>query len=332
MAVIDFHSHIVPRDYPRPPSTVEEPSWPVMEPIDGRTVRMMIAGKEYRRFGDIYWDAERRIEVLDREGIDSQVVSPLPELLSYWLKPSAAYALTDFMNDVIAQLVQRAPARFIGVGAVALQDPDFAARQLEHFKRDFGLRGVQIGSNVNGVSIAAPQFESLFAAAERHGLFVFVHGFRPAGAERLVGSPLLTPIVGVPQETCMALSSLIMTDVLRKFPGLKLVFAHGGGTLGSVLDRFDHVWRNFPAMQEQVGTAPVDYARRFYYDTVTFSPAYVRYLAGRLGADRLVGGTDGPTEVGQKDFAKFIAETGMPVSDQRAILGGTAERLLAELA
>jgi aminocarboxymuconate-semialdehyde decarboxylase len=331
MAVIDFHSHIVPEEYPRQPHGIDEPSWPVMEPVDGRTVSMMIAGKEYRRFGDIYWNAERRIEVLDREGIDSQVVSPLPELLSYWLKPDAAYALTNFMNGVVAKLVERAPGRFIGVGAVALQDPEFAARQLEHFKRDLGLRGVQIGSNVNGVSIAAPQFEPFLAAAESHGLFIFVHGFRPAGAERLVGSPLLAPIVGVPHETCMAISSLIMTDVLGKFPRLKLVFAHGGGTLGAVLDRFDHVWRHFPVMQETVRVSPIEYARRFYYDTVTFSPAYVRYLAERLGADRLVGGTDGPTEVGQKDFAKFIADSGMVDRDRHLILGGNAERLLAEL-
>jgi aminocarboxymuconate-semialdehyde decarboxylase len=331
MAIIDFHSHVVPQEYPPPPRGVDEPSWPVMQRVDGLTVSMMIAGKEYRRFGDIYWDAERRIEVLDREGIDSQVVSPLPELLSYWLKSEAAYALTEFMNGVVAKLVERAPARFIGLGAVALQSPDIAARQLEHLKRDYRLRGVQIGSNVNGVSIAAPQFESFFAAAESLGLLIFVHGFRPAGTERLVGSPLLAPIVGVPQETCMAISSLIMTDILGKFPRLKLVFAHGGGTLGSVLNRVDHVWRNFPAMQAQVGMSPVEYARRFYYDTVTFGPAYVRYLADSLGVERLLGGTDGPTEVGQKDFVRFMRDTGMSERERRLILGGNAERLLAEL-
>jgi aminocarboxymuconate-semialdehyde decarboxylase len=328
---IDFHSHIVPREYPQAPRGVDETVWPVMESVDARTVIMRIGGKEYRRFGDIYWDAVRRIEVLDREGIDSQVVSPLPELLSYWLEQDAAYALTDFMNGVVAKLVECAPDRFIGLGVVALQNPGVAARQLERFKRDYRLRGVQIGSNVNGISIAAPEFEPFFAAAESLGLLVFVHGFRPTGTERLVGSPLLAPIVGVPQETCMAISSLIMTDVLRKFPRLKLVFAHGGGTLGSVLDRFNHVWRNFPAMQEQVSISPVEYARRFYYDTVTFSPDYVRYLAERLGVDRLLGGTDGPTELGQADFAMFIADTQMPESDQHMILGGNAERLFAEI-
>ena len=331
MATIDFHSHIVPREYPRPPRGVDETVWPVMESVDARTVIMRIGGKEYRRFGDIYWDAGRRIEVLDREGIDSQVVSPLPELLSYWLEQDAAYALTDFMNGVVAKLVESAPDRFIGLGAVALQNPAVAARQLEQFKRDYRLRGVQIGSNVNGGSIAAPELEPFFAAAESLGLLVFVHGFRPTGTERLVGSPLLAPIVGVPQETCMAISSLIMTDVLSKFPRLKLVFAHGGGTLGSILGRFNHVWRNFPAMQEQVSMSPTEYARRFYYDTVAFSPDYVRYLADGLGVDRLLGGTDGPTEVGQKDLARFIADTQMPERDQHMILGANAERLLAEL-
>jgi aminocarboxymuconate-semialdehyde decarboxylase len=84
-------------------------------------------------------------------------------------------------------------------------------------------------------------------------------------------------------------------------------------------------------MQEQVSISPVEYARRFYYDTVTFGPDYVRYLAERLGVDRLLGGTDGPTELGQGDFASFIADTQMPESDQHMILGGNAERLFAEL-
>ena len=76
---------------------------------------------------------------------------------------------------------------------------------------------------------------------------------------------------------------------------------------------------------------PAEYARRFYYDTVTFSPDYVRYLADGLGVDRLLGGTDGPTEVGQKDLARFIADTQMPERDQHMILGANAERLFAEL-
>lgn len=331
MTVIDFHSHIVPRAYPAAPRGVDEPSWPVMQDVGGRTVSMIVGGKEYRRFDDIYWDAERRLEVLDREGVDTQVVSPLPELLSYWLKPEAAYVLTDFMNSVVAGLVARAPGRFIGVGTVALQDPSFAARQLERFKSDYALRGVQIGSNVNGVSIADARFEPFFAAAQSLGLFVFVHGFRPGGTERLVGSPLLASIVGVPHETGMAIVSLIMTDVLGKFPRLQLVFAHGGGTVGAVLDRLDHVWRHFPQMQEHVATAPLDYARRFYYDTVAFSPAYVRYLADRLGAERLLGGTDGPTELGQTGFAQFITATGLADRERRLVLGGNARRLLAEV-
>ena len=99
-----------------------------MESVDARTVIMRIGGKEYRRFGDIYWDAVRRIEVLDREGIDTQVVSPLPELLSYWLEQDAAYALTDFMNGVVAKLVECAPDRFIGLGVVDLQNLGVAAR------------------------------------------------------------------------------------------------------------------------------------------------------------------------------------------------------------
>jgi aminocarboxymuconate-semialdehyde decarboxylase len=330
--IIDFHSHIVPRDFPPPPKGVREPSWPEMSPVDSQTVSLSIGGREYRRFNDVFWRADRRIEVLDREGIARQVVSPLPELLSYGLLPQSAYAFTDFMNGLVAAFVAEAPERFIGLGVAALQDVEHAVRQLKGFRMRYGLRGVLVGSNVDGISIAAPRFEPFFAAAEAERLLVFVHGIRPAGVDRLVGSPLLAPVVGVPQETCMAIASLIMTDVLGKFPRLRLVFGHGGGTFGAILDRFEQVWQSFSDLRRQLEISPIDYARRFYYDTVTFGPKYLRYLTERMGVDRLLGGTDGPSDLGQRSLRELVAESGISEAEKALVVGGNAESLFAELA
>ena len=135
-------------------------------------------------------------------------------------------------------------------------------------------------------------------------------------------------VVGVPQETAVAISSLIMTDVLRRFPRLKLVFSHGGGTIGAVLDRFAAVWAGFDVMRKDLSSSPAEYVRRFYYDTVVFGPAYLAYLAKMVGASQLLGGTDGPVDMGQPTIPRLLAEAGLSASDQESIASGNATRLL----
>ena len=256
MKVIDFHAHVVPSRYPDRPASIAEPNWPSMETIDDRTSRMVIAGKQFRVFESFYWNVQERVARLDEEGITLQVISPLPELLSYWLAADAAEALTGFMNGLIAEMCRAAPQRFVGIGAVALQDPARALRQVQSLKADYGLKGIHVGSHVNGVSIADERFYPVYEAAESQGLVIFVHGIKPGGGALLLGPPLMPAVVGVPHETAMTISSFIMTDILGRFPRLKLVFSHGGGTLGSVIDRLDAVWSGFDVMRARPGHAP----------------------------------------------------------------------------
>jgi aminocarboxymuconate-semialdehyde decarboxylase len=327
MKVIDFHSHIVPSRYPDRPSGIAEANWPSMERIDDTHSKMVIAGRQFRVFESFYWNVGERIGRLDEEDIALQVISPLPELLSYWLAADAAEAITDFMNQFVADMVRAAPDRFAGMGSVALQDPSRAVRQLEHMKR-LGLRGVHIGSHVNGVSIADSRFFPFYEAAQSLGLFVFVHGIKPGGAALMLGPPLMPAIVGVPQETAVAISSLIMTDILGRFPRLRFVFSHGGGTIASVIDRFNAVWKEFEPMRSALAMPPEEYLRRFYYDTVVFGPDYLSYLVKRLGAARLVAGTDGPVDIGQTAIPDLLSAAGVGANDQELIAHANAEELL----
>jgi aminocarboxymuconate-semialdehyde decarboxylase len=329
MKIIDFHSHVVPDRYPNRPASITEPNWPSMEKIDDRSSRMVIAGKQFRVFESFYWNVDERIERLDAVGVAMQVISPLPELLSYWLASDAAEALTDFMNGLVADMVRAAPTRFAGMGAVALQDPARAVRQLETLKSVHGLRGVHIGSHVNGVSIADTRFYPFFEALEALELAAFVHGIKPGAANLMLGPPLMPAVVGVPQETAMAISSFIMTDILKRFPRLRLVFSHGGGTIAAVLDRFNAVWAGFDVMRKDLSTSPADYVRRFYYDTVVFSPHYLAYLATVVGASQLIAGTDGPVDMGQPPIAKFLVEAGLSEADRALVAHRNAERVLS---
>ena len=329
MKVIDFHSHIVPGRYPERPASIAEPAWPIMEKIDDQHSRMMIAGKQFRVFESFYWNAEERIGRLDAEGIALQVISPLPELLSYWLASDAAEIITSFMSEFVADIVRAAPTRFAGMGCIALQDPARAARQLEHMSKSLELKGVHVGTHVNGISIADPKFYPFFEAAEALNMFVLVHGIKPGGVNLMLGPPLMPAIVGVPHETGVAICSFIMTDILGRFPRLKLVFSHGGGTIASVIDRFNAVWKEFEPMRKAQAMAPLDYVRRFYYDTVVFGSEYLGFLAKKVGASQLIAGTDGPVDIGQPSVAELFVSAGLSPAEQELIAHANAEKLLA---
>ncbi len=307
MFVIDTHAHLVPEHFPSRPDGVRAEEWPEMVPLQDGRARMLIGGEEFRVFEPAYWDVAGRLRYMDDEGIAVQVLSPLPELLGYWFAPETTAAIADHVHDTIAAGIAYAPDRLAGLGMLPLQDIDLSVEVAQRVKAK-GLRGVLVASNVNGVSLADPRFDPVFAALERLDLAVLVHGYRPAGTDRFLGSPLLAPIVGVPQDAAAVIASFIMTDILGRFPALRLGFVHGGGAFGAVLDRMNHVWHEFPQMREAVAVSPRDYVRRFYFDSVTFSADYLRYLIRAYGPDGMMAGTDGPTPIGQRGLAAFVAE------------------------
>ncbi len=147
---IDIHTHIVPAEFPDYAGKHGGAHWPSMAAAhDCHHKNVMIDGKNFRTVSDQCWDVGRRAEAMAQMGIARQVLSPMPELLSYWLPLDDAAPLIRHVNDTIAAMVARAPDKFIGLGGVPMQDPDAAARELERLMRD-GFRGVELGSNVNG--------------------------------------------------------------------------------------------------------------------------------------------------------------------------------------
>jgi aminocarboxymuconate-semialdehyde decarboxylase len=307
MFVIDSHAHLVPQHFPDLPPGVPAHEWPVMEPLADGAARMLIDGKPFRVFEAAYWDVPGRIAYMDQEGIDFQILSPLPELLGYWFDARTAAAVAAHVHETIAAAIATAPERLAGLGMLPLQDVALSVEMVPSLAA-LGLRGVLVASNINGVSIADARFDPVFAALQDLNLAVFVHGYRPAGVERLIGSPLLPAVIGVPQDTSLAIASFMMTDIFSRFPKLRLGFAHGGGTFAAVLGRMDHVWHGFEEMRGVLKTAPRDYVKKFFFDTVTFGPEYLSYLIEMFGPETLMSGSDGPTPIGQRGLQKFVMQ------------------------
>src|SRR5574342_411699 len=184
---IDVHTHVVPESFPPYAGRGANVPWPSMAEAHACHKHVMIQGKVYRTVSDGCWSVPRRIEEMGAMGVSRQAISPMPELLSYWLPLEDARVMVRYLNEQIAEMIARAPQRFVGLGAVPLQDMDASLSELEYLFRKLKFAGVEIASHVNGVSIGDPRFEPFFAAAESSGAAIFVHALRPAGRDRIVG-------------------------------------------------------------------------------------------------------------------------------------------------
>jgi aminocarboxymuconate-semialdehyde decarboxylase len=175
----------------------------------------------------------------------------------------------------------------------------------------FGLVGIEIGSNINGVLPGDARFAPVMAAAAANDLAVFVHALHPLSTKEIDGGAMLGPIVGFPMDVALAASSLILGGTLDRLPELRVGFSHGGGALGALLGRLDQGWNNLPELKEAMAERPSDYARRFFFDSNVYDPALLRYLARDAFPGRVFLGTDYPYVIMQTEPAGFLAAAGL---------------------
>lgn len=330
MKTVDVHAHMVPKDFPDDPSGGKNPRWPCMEcnAKDATKATVTIGGKPFRPIDSRCWDADLRLEDMAAEGVDAQALSPMPELLSYWFDADDTIVMGRHIAEAIGGMIQKAPGKFYGLGMVPLQDPDKAAEELAVLKRDFGMHGVQIATNIMGKDLGDPSFKPFFAAAEELDMSVFVHGLQPVGQERWGTNPMMGALAGYPLDSALAVASLVNAQIIKHFPKLRLSFSHGGGSAATVLNRMTQAWRSMPAMQEAMPQSPLEAARGFYYDTLVYEPALLRFLVELFGADRMFIGTDYPFPIRQKEPSAFLRDCGLADGQIDGMLGGNALRFL----
>jgi aminocarboxymuconate-semialdehyde decarboxylase len=291
---IDVHAHVIPHDLPRYLGNAVPADWPAMAPAHACHRHVMVSGKVYRTVSERAWSPSRRIEDMEAMGLSHQAISPMPELLSYWMAPAAARQLLRYMNEQIAEMAALSGGRLVGMGAVPLQDLDLALAELDYLVDRLGFRSIEIGSNINGRPVGAPEFSPFFAACAEKDVAVFVHALKPAGVERLVGPEKLLPALAYPTDVGLAAASVLSSNLLGRHPALKMAFSHGGGTLASLLPRLEQARQVFPALREAMPDSPSEQARRLWYDTLVFDAATLNHLLQRFGAGQLMIGTDYP--------------------------------------
>jgi aminocarboxymuconate-semialdehyde decarboxylase len=249
-------------------------------------------------------------------------------MFCYWAEGRAGQAFARMQNDSIAAIVARYPGRFAGMATVPLQDTALAIEELVHARERMGLRAVEIGTCPGGRDFDDSELFPFFAACRDLGMAIFVHPATPlVGQERLTKYyfPL---IVGNPLETALAASKLIFGGVLERLPDLRVCLAHGGGAFPFTLGRLDYGWSVRPEGPAAIPKPPREYARLLHFDSLTHSPANLRFLVTEFGAERVAMGSDYPFDMGSADPVAAIAEAGLEASARTLVEGKTVARFL----
>jgi aminocarboxymuconate-semialdehyde decarboxylase len=326
---VDIHAHVVPASFPRYLGSQVPADWPSMAPAQECHQHVMISGKIYRTVSDRCWDVSKRIADIDQMGLSLQVVSPMPELLSYWMQPQDAAVLLRYINDQIAGMIAEAGGRLQGFGAVPLQDIGLAIAELDYIVNKLGFAGVEVGSNINGRPIGAPEFAPFFEAAEAMGAAVFVHALKPCGMDRLVGPGQLQQALAYPTDVGLAAASVLTTGLIERHPALRIAFSHGGGTLAMLLPRLEQARKVFPPLAEAIVASPTEQARKLFYDALTFDAATLRHLVGTFGASQIILGTDYPFAFREKDPRASLEAAGFDAQVRDQLLYRNAGRFLS---
>jgi predicted TIM-barrel fold metal-dependent hydrolase len=272
-----------------------------------------------------------RLAQMDAMAIDMEVLSINP----FWYRKDrdTAAAIVKVQNEKLAELCAAKPDRFAAFASLALQFPDLAVAQLEEAVKKLGLRGAAIGGSVGGEDFSNPRFHPVWAKAEELGAVVFVHPqSTPELAKRFQGNGWLSNTIGNPLDTTIALQHLIFEGTLDRFPGLKVLAAHGGGYLGSYAPRSDHACFVAPPgacnPEIKLKKAPTEYLKQLHFDALVFTPEALRHLVAQVGASQVVLGSDHPFVWEQHPVDHVFATTTLSDDEKAAILGGNAAKLL----
>jgi aminocarboxymuconate-semialdehyde decarboxylase len=296
----------------------------------GRTI-IRYRGSRFFGITSPMTDPARRIEDMDRVGIDVEVLS-LSTPNVYFAPPERQAEVARLVNDAYAELAARYPKRFKGFASIPMDDPDAALRELERTQGELRMNGVIVLSNINGRALTDQRYRPFFAECDRRRVCVFIHPMIPASAEPFA-EYVLGPIIGFPFDTTLAVARLCYAGVFRELPNIRWILGHLGGAVLYLMERMDNGYRDFAECRVNIDELPSVYLKRLYYDTVSFSPAALTLAREAVGAEHLVMGSDYPHLLGSIDRAvSSIEALDIPQTDKERIFSGTAREILGNVA
>jgi aminocarboxymuconate-semialdehyde decarboxylase len=325
---IDLHNHVIPatvvdaiaRDPKRYGTSIEEK--------DGK--RYFNSHGRLAELQPVFYDADAKVAWMDENNLDIAAICVGPPIYFYWLSPEVGLEAAKLANDGIAQMVAKRPDRLRGMAHLPMQDTDAAIAELERVVKEYKFKGVEVGTSIEGRPLADPRFRKVLKTIEQLGCFLFTHPYQCL-AQGGMDDYYLGNFIGFPLDTTLMAAHLMYSGALDELKTLKILLAHGGGFVPYQIGRFIHGFNVRPEPKMKTRTSPADLLRRFYFDALTHDAQAARYLIDRVGADRVVVGSDHPFDMGPPDLMGAIdAIPALTASEREYVCSLAALSLLGE--
>ena len=272
-------------------------------------------------------DVNKRIEEMDRVGIDVEVVS-LSTPNVFFTDATHQPDVAAMINDSYAELIAQHPKRFKGFASIPMDAPDAALNELHRAIDSLKLNGVVLLSNIGGKALTSAEYRPFFAEADGMNLCIFLHPMLPANSDSF-REYVLGPIIGFPFDTSLAVARMCYDGMFEEFPNIRWIIGHLGGAVPYLMERMDNGFRDFADCRAKIDKLPSVYLKRLYYDTVSFSPHTLKMVREMVGADHMVMGSDYPHLLGSIDRAvTSIEQLEISASEKDQIFSGTALNIL----
>ena len=320
---IDFHAHfMVPEMYAVTAARslfVQSSSDPSMSEETRQAVRQRDA-RVVARMADV----AERIGHMDAMGVDMQVLSSsLVHQLTDWAEPQESLRLERMLNDRMAAVVAANPKRLIGLGGVPLAAPALAVAELTRCMRELGLAGVGISTTAGDMELGDASLRGFWEKAEALGAVVYIHPAGNTGAR--FEKWYLWNSIGQAFEEAMAIASLMYEGILEDFPKLKICISHGGGYMPYYMGRIARNYVEKASTRVHMKKSPAEYLRMLYYDSCVYETEELVALVKRVGADRVVLGSDYP--VGDPKPIEFVESCALSAAEKERIVRVNAAAL-----
>jgi len=258
-------------------------------------------------------DIAYRQTVLDETGVDVQVIS-LTTPGTHVETPPVAAKLATITNDAFARVRAERPKRFIPLATLPLCDPKASVAELTRALGQLKMPGAMLFSNVNGVGLDDQRFWPIYEVANERGAILMIHPTYPVGVEAM-REYWLMPLNGFLFDTTLAASKLVFSGVVKRYPKIRWILGHLGGTIPYLAERLDRGFRAFKECRTHIDEPPTSYLKRhFWYDTVNFAEGPLKLAIDFAGAHHVVAGSDYPHKIGSIPLM-LEAIRGLPIDD-----------------
>lgn len=291
----DVHTHFIPSDvmdWLKDNQNSVQAKWLKKDPAKAEF--LSINGKWDFELKEAFVNRGLYLEEQGKAGIKHSLVSPIPQLFLYEFPVEITAEMSAVYNDSLVNWVNGHGERLSALATVPLNNPEQAAAELER-AMDIGLKGAIIASSWSGSLLSESRFTPFWEAANRRKAVIFVHPLLCTDAR--LSARMMPNLIGVPWETTVAATDIMLSGMLDTYPDVKILLAHGGGFLPYQVGRLTKGYEKWKAVSGPMAQAPEQYLKRFWYDTVLWNPAGLEYLIELVGAERVVQGTDYPFDL-----------------------------------